>query len=258
MPSQPLDHLQDPPRFSPRSVSRLDEEHENESSWDRTLRPAFDPPIRPSHSRDSSADKTSISNLSTASTANTSVTSPRIHIPPHARNALGGVVERVVDPKSATYGHHRQTSIVHGIQHSRNGSLASTKSSPLSPHMIAAAGAAAALDRPDMDAAAYPSRPPTGLSGSISSSLSGSTAVQMERSGSAADLSPHAGAPQRKQLERMHSKSRRDHGLHHSLSSRHHKDDPKTVGEYALHVLFTAVSPLTRPPTRCPTLSNPS
>ncbi|RKF71527.1 Cell morphogenesis protein PAG1 [Golovinomyces cichoracearum] len=36
--------------------------------------------------------------------------------------------------------HNRQTSIVHGYQHSRNGSIASTSSSPLSPQMIAAAG----------------------------------------------------------------------------------------------------------------------
>lgn len=231
VPSQPLpDHLQDPLRFSPRSVSRLDEEDEDESSWDRTLRPALDPPHRPSHSRDSSADK--------ISQPPPTLTSPRIHAP-HSRGGFGGVVERVVDPKTANYGHHRQTSIVHGIQHSRNGSLASTKSSPLSPQMIAAAGASLdRLDRPDMQSVTaridgdggYPSRPPTSLSG---------TTIQMDRSASAADLSPHS-ATQRK-LERMHSKSsRRDHAPHLSHSSRHHKDDQKTVGEYALHVLFTS------------------
>lgn len=36
--------------------------------------------------------------------------------------------------------HNRQTSIVHGYQHSRNGSIASTSSSPLSPQIIAAIG----------------------------------------------------------------------------------------------------------------------
>ncbi|KAI5463763.1 cell morphogenesis N-terminal-domain-containing protein [Mariannaea sp. PMI_226] len=228
VPSQPLpDHLQDPLRFSPRSVSRLDEEDESETSWDRTLRPAIDPPYRPTHSRESSADKTS--------QPPPTLTSPRIHIP-HARAVIGGVVERVVDPKSVAYGHHRQTSIVHGIQHSRNGSLASTKSSPLSPQMIAAAGGS--LERLDMQSVAgrlegdggYPSRPPT--------ALSGATAVQMERSGSSADLSAQ-GATQRK-LERVHSKSRRDQGAHHNHPSRHYKDEPKTVGEFALHVLFTA------------------
>ncbi|KAH7275469.1 cell morphogenesis N-terminal-domain-containing protein [Fusarium solani] len=230
VPSQPLpDHLQDPLRFSPRSVSRLDEEEEeDESSWDRTLRPiALDPPVahRPAHSRDSSAEK--ISQLPPT------LNSPRIH-GPHTRGAIGGVVERVVDPKSAAYGHHRQTSIVHGIQHSRNGSLASTTSSPLSPQMIAAAGVG--LDRPDMPSVAarldgdatFPSRPPTALSGST---------VAMDRP-TAADMSPHG--PAQRKLERMHSKSRRDHTPHHSHSSRHHKDDQKTVGEYALHVLFTS------------------
>ncbi|KAK7413719.1 Cell morphogenesis protein PAG1 [Neonectria punicea] len=230
LPSQPLpEHLQDPLRFSPRSVSRLDEEDEDEASWDRTLRPALDPPHRPSHSRDSSADKIS---------QPPPLTSPRIHAP-HSRGAIGGVVERVVDPKIANYGHHRQTSIVHGIQHSRNGSQASAKSSPLSPQMIAAAGAS--LDRPDMQSvtarmdgdASYASRPPTSVSSS-------SSTIRMDRSASAstADLSP-LGATHRK-LERMHSKSRRDHAPHHSQSSRHHKDDQKTVGEYALHVLFTS------------------
>ena len=43
-----------------------------------------------------------------------------------------------------------------------------------------------------------------------------------------------------RKLERMHSgKARHDHAHQASLSSRH-KDDQKTVGEYALHVLFTS------------------
>ncbi|KAJ5918683.1 hypothetical protein N7454_009827 [Penicillium verhagenii] len=42
---------------------------------------------------------------------------------------------------SNSYGHHRQTSIVHGMQHSRNPSKAgSTASSPLSPELIASLG----------------------------------------------------------------------------------------------------------------------
>lgn len=101
--------------------------------------------------------------------------------------------------------------------------------------MIAAAGVG--LDRPDMQSVAtridgdsgYPSRPPTSLSGNVAT---------MDRP-NAADA-PY-GQTQRK-LERMHSKSRRDHTPHHSHSSRHHKDEQKTVGEYALHVLFTSVS----------------
>jgi hypothetical protein len=230
VPSQPQpDHLQDTLRYAPRPALRLDEEDEDERSWDRALRPvASDSPVahRFGHSRDSSAEKISQTHQPLAS--------PRLY-GPHSRSPLGGVVERIIDPKSATYGHHRQTSIVHGYQHSRNGSLASTSSSPLSPQMIAAAGVG--LDRPDMQSVAiridgdsgYPSRPPTSLSGNVAT---------MDRP-NAADA-PY-GQTQRKP-ERMHSKSRRDHTPHHSHSSRHHKDEQKTVGEYALHVLFTSVS----------------
>jgi hypothetical protein len=218
-------------------VSRLDEHDEDEVNWGQTIRPiaGLDPTSSrlQSHSRDSSIEK--------VSQPPSAVTSPRLHAL-HTRAGLGGVVERVVDPKSATYGHHRQTSIVHGYQHSRNGSLASTSSSPLSPRIIAAAGAG--MDRPDMQSVAarleadssHGSRPPTALSGS----LSNASTPALERTSSAADIPSH-GATQRK-VERMQSRSRRDHAHNHSHSSRHQRDEQKTVGEYALHVLFTSVS----------------
>lgn len=166
-----------------------------------------------------------------------------------SRSNIAGVIERAFDPKSASYGHHRQTSIVHGIQHSRNGSLASASSSPLSPQMIAAAGAGLQVSAPDRsDLPPLPryegdvlpsSRPPTALSGTTATS---STPVVPERTSSATDASVHA-ANQRK-LERIHSgKMRRDHhGHNHSHSSKHPKDkDSQSVGEYVLHVLFTTV-----------------
>ncbi|KAH6668642.1 cell morphogenesis N-terminal-domain-containing protein [Plectosphaerella plurivora] len=234
-PSQTLpDHLQDPLKFSPRSVTTLDEEDEDDNAafaaisapdWDRTLRPLLEQPLHSArsatHSRESSLEKLSGS----TSSLPLSLASPRT-LAGHPRH---------VDPKSASYGHHRQTSIVHGIQHSRNGSLASSSSSPLSPQMIAAVGAGIAADRPDMHAVARletgadpvttPSRPSTGLSGSTSA----------ER--------PSLDSTTLKKTDRMQTKPRRDHasGHHHSHSSRHHKDDSqKTVGEYALHVLFTS------------------
>ncbi|KAH7328349.1 cell morphogenesis N-terminal-domain-containing protein [Stachybotrys elegans] len=204
-PSQTIpDHLQDPPKFSPRAVSRLDEEEEEDAArWDLTIRPTTTvdstPSRVPAHSRDPSNE--SVPQLPSL------LTSPRLH-GPLPRVAIGGVVERVVDPKSATYGHHRQTSIVHGIQHSRNGSIASSTSSPLSPQMIAAAGVG--LDRPDMQ--------------SVAARLDAETGHVVT---------------QRKN-ERMHSRSNRDHTHNPSHSSRHHREDQKTVGEYALHILFTS------------------
>ncbi|TDZ30831.1 Cell morphogenesis protein PAG1 [Colletotrichum spinosum] len=241
------DLLQESPlKFSPRSVTTLDEEDEDDDGWDRTLRPAALEPLPPSvrsvtHSRDSSFEKLSSQQLPPPSGAN--LTSPRIQNHSQSRSAIGGVIERVVDPKSASYGHHRQTSIVHGIQHSRNGSHASSSSSPLSPQIIAAAGAtlSSVSDRPDMHAVGRlePDAPPGPRPGTA---LSGTTVnsgpVVPERTSSATDFT-NASNTQRK-LERIHSKSRRDHAHQHSHSSRHHKDEQKTVGEYALHVLFTS------------------
>ena len=136
---------------------------------------------------------------------------------------------RLADSKS----HHRQTSIVHGIQHSRNGSYASSNS-PLSPQIIAAAGG----QRPDafMGDPAFASAMSMSSMASGASFASNSTLVP-DRGSTAMDGTSIS----QKRVERMHSgRSRRD-GHHHS-HSRHHKPELKTVGEYALHVLFTSVS----------------
>ena len=225
----------EPLKFSPRTVSRLDEEDEDD--WQQTIRPAALGTRSVAHSRESSIEKLQRPDL------NAQLPLPRAHVPP-PRSALGGVIERVVDPKASTYGHHRQTSIVHGIgiHHSRNGSLASSASSPLSPQMIAAAGAGLTPDRAEMqsfqrldgDAA---QRPATAMSGTTLASVPNVP----ERSSSAAAGEFNSHMSVRGKIERRHSaKSRRDQGHHHSHSSRHHKEEQKTVGEYALHVLFTS------------------
>ncbi|KAI0594056.1 cell morphogenesis N-terminal-domain-containing protein [Biscogniauxia sp. FL1348] len=242
------DHLHDPLKFSPRSAgtSRLNTHDDDSDGWESTLRPiaAHEPPpaTRIAHSRESSLEKLQSGGLagipesplyppSSSSTSGIRTTAPR--------PGIGGVLERAVDPKAAAYGHHRQTSIVHGIQHSRNGSHSSS-SSPLSPQIIAAAGAGLLTERPDLPTMARldselaaASRPPTSLSGTTVNS----TTHSLERTQSGSENSPNA-VPQKK-VERMHSKARREHAHHHSHSSRH-RDDQKTVGEYALHVLFTS------------------
>ncbi|QPG94978.1 hypothetical protein C2857_007462 [Epichloe festucae Fl1] len=235
-PSQALpDNPQDPLKQPPRPGPRYEDENDHEQFWDQTIRPsAFTTPSRRlPHSRESSADKTIHSP--------SAITSPRLHGGP-SRQGLPGAAERSIDlTKTTVYGHHRQTSIVHGIQHSRNGSQSSVSTSPLSPQIIAAVGVG--LDRSDLQSVAMrldmesklPSRPGTSLAGPTLSPL-GST--PMERSASAAADVSLTGLNQRKS-ERMHSKSRREHPTHQS-HSRTHKDDQKTVGEYALHVLFTS------------------
>ena len=248
-PSQTLPdhHAQDPLKFSPRSVSRLDEEDEE---WEHTLRPAaFEQTASRSvtHSRESSIEKFQGIEPGGSPSFGPSASSLHSRPPTSASRTIGGVIERLVDPKAAAYGHHRQTSIVHGIgiQHSRNGSLASSSSSPLSPQMIAAAGAGLAPDRPDMPTFSRMegevpagSRPATALSGTTTTS---SGPHVPERTSSTTITDSNGPAMMHKKLERMHSgKLRRDHAHHHSHSSRHHKDDQKTVWEYALHVLFTS------------------
>ncbi|KAL2208726.1 transcriptional activator leucine zipper [Sarocladium strictum] len=149
--------------------------------------------------------------------------------------------ERILDPaRAATYGHHRQTSIVHGIQHSRNGSLQSPTSSPLSPQIIAAANAG--FDRHDMqsvserleaETTAPGSRPPTAMAGSISSNAN---SFPLDKSATA-NLAVTSPPMNQRRNDRMQSRSRPQNS---SQSSRLHRDEQKTVGEYALHVLFTS------------------
>ncbi|KAI2624180.1 cell morphogenesis N-terminal-domain-containing protein [Hypoxylon sp. NC1633] len=277
-PSQTLpDHFHDPLKFSPRPAPRLntydgyrgdddDDDDGQNGVWDGTLRPialpiAHESPTSASraiaHSRESSLEKLQSGALAGIPelplSASSSIISPGLRTPA-SRSGPGGIFERLIDPKALTYGHHRQTSIVHGIQHSRNGSLASSSSSPLSPQMIAAAGAGLLPERSDVPSINTMSRSDqelsTGTASSMSSitsrpptSLSGTTANasihSMEKTHSAQDSLSGGTITQRK-LERMHSKTRRDHAHHHSHSSRHHKDEPKTVGEYAMHVLFTS------------------
>ncbi|KAK4134259.1 hypothetical protein BT67DRAFT_462505 [Trichocladium antarcticum] len=205
-----------------------------------TAAPTVVRPRSVAHSRESSVEKPQRPDLTPP------LSQTRSHVPPPLRNAIGGVTERVVDPKASAYGHHRQTSIVHGIgiHHSRNGSLASSGSSPLSPQMIAVAGAGLTPERAEMHH--FPR-----LEGDVSlgprpaTALSGATLVAAhnipERTSSAAAGDASGQNPPRGKMERKHSgKARRDHAHHHSHSSRHHKDEQKTVGEYALHVLFTS------------------
>jgi hypothetical protein len=62
--------------------------------------------------------------------------SPRGITPNTATQARGKQSIDLERRPSLSYGHHRQTSIVHGIQHSRDPSLLATASSPLSPQKI--------------------------------------------------------------------------------------------------------------------------
>ena len=138
---------------------------------------------------------------------------------------------------SNSYGHHRQTSIVHGMQHSRNPSMAGSNASasPLSPELIASLGrhgldengGLAKLDTLDTS---HPNHQGgAAMQGTLSTIQDQDADEKMY--GSPASLTHKrmnsGGAPRR---DRSHSRS---HSKHHS--------DSKTVGEYALHHLFNSV-----------------
>jgi hypothetical protein len=209
-------------------VSTLNEEDEDEASWQQTIRPVG--PLEPNlarsrtHSRDSSAENPSHPPSALSSSRVTANFS---------RGGIGSGGERV---------HNRQTSIVHGIHHSRNASLASSISSPLSPQFISPVGTG--VERSDLQSVASRLESESGQSlrpaalGDATISKSGGFA--MEKRVSAGDSAGY-NATQRR-VDAGQGTGRREHSNHPSHSSRHHKDEQKTVGEYALHVLFTSVS----------------
>jgi len=134
---------------------------------------------------------------------------------------------------SGSYGHHRQTSIVHGIQHSRNTSFASPTSatSPISQQSIAESVSRNGLDGKMMgskDIGQIPMLGPTMVVGTQNHSPSSST------SHANGDPSLQYGTPRR--LERGHSNGGK---LRAGGQPSHKTHESRTVGEYALHQLFT-------------------
>ncbi|KAJ5783201.1 hypothetical protein N7457_004975 [Penicillium paradoxum] len=141
---------------------------------------------------------------------------------------------------SNSYGHHRQTSIVHGVQHSRNTSMAgsTTSTSPLSPELMASLGRGA-FDEATLPAKFDPLDIHSGFSTpsgtSASHGLPPTLSTIQDNDTELRDLSPailihkRMGSGGKPRRERSHSRSQ----------SKHHSDS-KTVGEYALHHLFNS------------------
>ncbi|KAI9053013.1 hypothetical protein LZ554_003283 [Drepanopeziza brunnea f. sp. 'monogermtubi'] len=214
----------------------LSERQTNESApidldlWNTTqvLKPSSTPTISRFYPENRQPPPLQTSPASLAARNPSSDPQSQLNLSPRVPGSRGGLT-------TESKAHHRQTSIVHGIQHSRNGSFASA-SSPLSPQMIIAAGTDASI----MGDTSFS----TSLAGMASgSSFSSSTStIVPDRAASAMENGNYHSTQRR--VERMHSgrssKSSREHRHHHSGSRHHHKEELKTVGEYALHVLFTS------------------
>ncbi|KAK5165119.1 Cell morphogenesis protein PAG1 [Saxophila tyrrhenica] len=133
---------------------------------------------------------------------------------------------------SASYGHHRQTSIVHGVQHSRNPSLLSTTNvTPLSPQKA-------------MAKSAGPDGPTHGAVPGLKKSPSMSTLHSSKPNGSSMNVNgSFERAESQRRADRMHSqRSKRDyeHQRSHSRMQAPGVPEMRTVGELALHHMFTA------------------
>lgn len=167
-----------------------------------------------------------------------------------ARPAGAAAHEGPIERKpSVSYGHHRKTSIVHGIQHSRDPSFATsvTTASPLSPEIIASVGLNSTNNGapgPDVPSSGRPDQyelhPPYTSAGSNATGHvqpSGLSTIEDDDSG---ETTKANGQPRNPTHRKMLSngKSRRDHSRSHS---KHHHQESKTVGEYALHHLFNSV-----------------
>jgi hypothetical protein len=237
------DRFQEQPRAPSRPVQPIDVDSRNNSRNATTLKPHADLSTSrpPAHSREGSLNKPVSAGLIASATPldirQNGALSPRFATGRTRAGSFGG--DNFADLKSMPYGHHRQTSIVHGVQHPRSGSVAGPISSPLSPQMIAAAGGAASdvtnMARIEIDATS-----PLSIM-SANSSFSTATTMVSEKSTAVESGSTTT----QKRVERMHSgRTRRENSHHHSHSRHYHKEDTKTVGEYALHVLFTSVSSL--------------
>ncbi|KAF2736143.1 cell morphogenesis protein-like protein [Polyplosphaeria fusca] len=206
------------------------------------VRPALQPRLaagNPSHHALGPSREPSVTR-GRALTTSARTVSPRSQTPvvviPSSNSSPDRSVHTLERNPSLSYGHHRQTSIVHGIHHSRNTSFVnSPATSPLSPQVLAASG-------------------PIALDGSVMSqetiteafSANGlpppTTNVYQAVGGvpPAGDGTSVHSAPRKP--ESVSGRSSRKGHHHHRSQSRHHQHphEMKTVGEYALHHLFNS------------------
>ncbi|KAI9821797.1 MAG: Cell morphogenesis protein PAG1 [Pycnora praestabilis] len=204
-------------------------------------------PVLPNHSRDPSVTRgrgVGAANANLLSLqpnpAAARTTSPRLQTAALGPSRSGLGLEAGLERRpSLSYGHHRQTSIVHGVHHSRNTSFATTPlTSPLSPQIHTALGGAGCTDQSPQalpnGVAELPTAhtSPNGISGLVKHNATTPTLHGSEAS---------VGTVSHKRMERMHSgKIRRDHSHNPSHPRHHHQQELKSVGEYALHHLFNA------------------
>ena len=170
--------------------------------------------------------------------------SPRVSPSNGEQSTRGGGLER---RPSANYGHHRQTSIVHGLpQHSRNSSLAKSPAlSHRSPQLPTSSHTPNGFlndtlgfsplftSSPDFQPFMSPLSTGSSVLSTPSSITAGARETTRDGNGSEATFST-----QRKMDRKPSGKVKREHGNSHTK----HQAEQVTVGECALQHLFHMVS----------------
>lgn len=159
-----------------------------------------------------------------------------------SRSAAGLEAGLERKPSNPSYGHHRQASIVHGIQHSRNPSFtaSSNTSSPLNPELITTLETHNIIvSTMDVDALMQ-HQSPRGLA-----AASGVSAAMQAKADDQDVGDTTSSAPANLSHRRVPSSGRTLRETPHSRTqSKHNLTESKTVGEYALHHLFNSVGPI--------------
>lgn len=208
------------------------------------------------HSRETSAARgrpgdTSVSGLSTLQSQQRHRGQSQSKSPePSSARPGPGYEPNIERRPSNSYGHHRQTSIVHGIQHSRNPSFAasSTTANPLSPEIIASFGRsgsseaestlAGRLEQPEQQTS-YTS---PGSNGTSHVQPPGLSTIEDNDTDEPSAAQPRN--PTHRKMVSTNGRPRREQSHARTTSKHHHHHPPesKTVGEYALHHLFNSVN----------------
>lgn len=126
-------------------------------------------------------------------------------------------LERIPSATAYQHAHHRQTSIVNGIQHSRSGSYAVNTTGP-SP----------GTTREQITIPAMPQSPTASV-------------INLNSAASSTTMIGAGSIPERPVYHQHQSSRSTSRGHHHSHSHHHHSSEPRTTSEYALHILFTQV-----------------
>ena len=138
---------------------------------------------------------------------------------------------------STSYGHHRQTSVIHGFQHSRNTSTNSPNTgSPLTPEVLGLGGGGS-LDSAMRNFEASPSNPPNARNGRGQGRNNSATTTITEQQYQPPSIDPTATSSQSRQPTAT-ARPGREHQPHAAHTRQ--KSEPRTPGEYALHHLLNA------------------